>query len=89
MCLYCTCLLLLFLVSLCFLSTDDDEKPDAEPPRDYLVTFKTKLRELAKILADVYPPAESYRINQKLSSMGRIPLFVSVISDSDFRCQLK
>ena len=91
MCVYCTSLLLLFLVSLFFLSTDDDDKPNAEPPRDYLVTFKTKLCELVKILADVYPPTGSYRINEKLTSMGQIPLFVSVILDFSpygIRCQL-
>ena len=38
-----------------------------------------KLRELELILNDVYPLAESYPINKKLSDMGRVPLFVSKI----------
>ena len=38
-----------------------------------------KLRELELILNDVHPLAESYQINEKLSDMGRVPLFVSKI----------
>ena len=38
-----------------------------------------KLCELELILNDVYPPAECYRINEKLSDMGKVPLFVSKI----------
>ena len=53
-----------------FISTDDDEKADAEPDNEYLRVFKVKLWELACILADVYPPSESFRINEKLVEMG-------------------
>ena len=62
------------------MKTDDDEKPDCEPDNEYLTVFKTKLRELVQILANVYPPAESYCINEKLAEMGRILLFVSNFS---------
>ena len=60
-----------------FIGTDDDEKADAEPDNEYLRVFKVKLRELAHILADVYPPSESFRINEKLVEMGQISVFVS------------
>ena len=72
---------LVFLIQICYyLSlTDDDSKADAEPEAAYLTTFKTKLRDLANILADVYLPAESYKINQKLASMDRVSLFVSLL----------
>ena len=60
-----------------FISTDDHEKADAEPDDKYLRVFKVKLRELAHILADVYPPSESFRFNEKLANMGRISVFVS------------
>ena len=60
-----------------FISTDDDEKADAEPDQEYLRVFKVKLRELAHILVDIYPPSESFRINEKLADMGRISVFVS------------
>ena len=62
MCALCLCAL--------FISTDDDEKADAEPDNEYLKVFKVKLQELARILADVYPPSESFRINEKLAEMG-------------------
>ena len=51
--------------------------PDAEPTTEYLGVYKNKLRELSRMLCDVYPPAESNRINQKLTAMGQVPLFVS------------
>ena len=63
------------------LLTDDDDKPDNAPTKDYLMVFKSKLRELLIMLADVYPPMESYRINQKVTAMGRVPLFVSIMSN--------
>ena len=65
------------ILYLCF--TDDEEEMDAEPPNDYLITYKMKLRDLARILADVYQPSESYHINEKLADIGRISLFVSFI----------
>ena len=57
--------------------TDDDEQPDYDPSKDFLKVYKAKLRELSDILEDVYPPAESYKINEKLTQMGQVPLFVS------------
>ena len=65
----------------CLSLTDDDGKVDGEPEEQYLTTFRTKLRDLAKIMDDVYLPLESYKINQKLASMQRISLFVSFISE--------
>ena len=75
-----------------FISTDDDEKADAEPDYEYLRVFKVKLRELAHILADVYPPSESFRINEKLAAMGQISVFVSLakaITSILYLCKLK
>ena len=66
-------------ICYCLSFTDDDGNVDAEPEEQYLTTFRTKLRDLAKILDDAYLPSESYKINQKLASMQRMSLFVSFI----------
>ena len=47
------------------------------PSDDFVRVYRRKLRELEVILNDVHPPAESFKINEKLSAMGRVPLFVS------------
>ena len=59
------------------LFADDENKDDREPSDDHIKVYKSKLKDLAKILDDVYPPAESHKINEKLTRMGRIPVFVS------------
>ena len=61
-----------------FTCADEEDQTDVEPEEKYMRVFKTKLRELARILSDVYSPAESYRINKKLNSMGRLSAFVSI-----------
>ena len=59
------------------LFADDENKDDREPSDDHIKVYKSKLKDLAKILNDVYPPVESHKINEKLTRMGRIPVFVS------------
>ena len=49
------------------------------PDSEYLRVFRNKLRELAGILDDVYHPSESCRIYEKLSDMGRMSVFVSLL----------
>ena len=69
---------LIFFFNFHYIScTDDDREVDAEPPKDYMRTFNTKLRDLACILADVYLPSEAFRINEKLADIGCVSLFVS------------
>ena len=58
--------------------TDDEEQLDCEPYSEYLRVFQNKLKELAGILDDVYHLSESYRINEKLSDMGRMSVFLSL-----------
>ena len=55
----------------------DENEDDKQPGDDHVKVYKQKLNSLNKILNDVYPPAESYKINEKLMKMGRIPVFVS------------
>ena len=57
----------------------DENEDDKQPGDDHIKVCKQKLNSLNKILNDVYPPAESYKINEKLMKMGRIPVFVSFI----------
>ena len=59
------------------LFADDENGDDREPSDDHIKVYKSKLKDLAKILNDVYPPAESHKINEKLTRMGRTPVFVS------------
>ena len=59
------------------LFADDENKDDHEPIDDHIKVYKSKMKDLAKILNDIYPPAESHKINKKLTRMGRIPVFVS------------
>ena len=59
------------------LFADDENEDDREPSDDHIKVYKSKLKDLAKILNDIYPPAESHKINKKLTRMGRIPVFVS------------
>ena len=59
------------------LFADDENEDDREPSDDHIKVYKSKLNDLAKILNDVYPPVESHKINEKLTRMGRIPIFVS------------
>ena len=59
------------------LFADDENEDDREPSDDHIKVHKSKLKDLAKILDDVYPPAESHRINEKLTRMAQIPVFVS------------
>ena len=56
----------------------DENEDDKQPGDDHVKVYKQKLNSLNKILDDVYLPAESYKINEKLTKMGRIPVFVSV-----------
>ena len=55
----------------------DENEDDKQPGDDHINVYEQKLNSLNKILNDVYPPAESYKINEKLMKMGRIPVFVS------------
>ena len=55
----------------------DENKDDKQPGDDHVKVYKQKLNSLNKILNDVYLPAESYKINKKLTKMGRILVFVS------------
>ena len=59
------------------LFADDENKDDRELSDDHIKVYKSKLKDLAKILDGVYLPAESHKINEKLTRMGRIPVFVS------------
>ena len=59
------------------LFADDENDDNREPKDDHIKVYKSKLKDLAKILNDVYPPAESHKINEKLTRMGQIPVFVS------------
>ena len=52
------------------LFADDENEDDHEPSDDHIKVYKSKLKDLAKILNDVYPPAESHKINEKLTRMG-------------------
>ena len=60
------------------LFTDDENEDDREPSDDHMKVYKSKLKDLAKILDDIYPPAESHKINEKLTRMGQIPVFISL-----------
>ena len=62
------------------ISSDDDDAPDTEPAKDHLKIYRQKLRDLALLLNDAYAPADAYKLNEKLTKMGRIPLFVSICS---------
>ena len=59
------------------LFADDENEDDCEPSDDHIKVYKSKLKDLAKILNNFYPPMESHKINEKLTRMGRIPVFVS------------
>ena len=59
------------------LFADDENQDNREPSDDHIKVYKSKLKDLAKILNNIYPPAESHKINEKLTRMGRIPVFVS------------
>ena len=63
-----------------YICTDDDNKADAEPEKTCLKIYRQRLHERAKLLEDVYAPVDMYKINQKLTEMGRIPIFVSLNS---------
>ena len=52
------------------LFADDENEDDREPSDDHIKVYKSKLKDLAKILDDIYPPAESHKINGKLTRMG-------------------
>ena len=60
------------------LFADDENEDDRELSDDHIKVYKSKLKDLAKILDDIYPPAESHKINEKLTRMGQIPVFVSL-----------
>ena len=59
------------------LFADDENEDDRELSDDHIKVYKSKLKDLAKILDDIYPPVESHKINEKLTRMGQIPVFVS------------
>ena len=59
------------------LFADDENEDDREPSDDHIKVYKSKLKDSAKILDNVYLPAESHKINETLTRMGRIPEFVS------------
>ena len=52
------------------LFADDENEDNCEPSDDHIKVYKSKLKDLAKILNDVYPPTESHKINEKLTRMG-------------------
>ena len=52
------------------LFADDENEDDHEPSDDHIKVYESKLKDLAKILNDVYPPVESHKINEKLTRMG-------------------
>ena len=54
-----------------------ENEDNKQPGDDHIKLYKQKLNSLNKILNDVYLPAESYKINEKLMKMGRIPVSVS------------
>ena len=56
----------------------DENEDDKQPGDDHVKVYKQKLNSLNKILDDVYLSAESYKINEKLTKMGRIQVFISV-----------
>ena len=67
----------------------DENEDDKQPSDDHVKVYKQKLNNLNKILNDVYLPAESYKINEKLTKMGRIQVFVSFFFlDLSLRCRL-
>ena len=67
------------------ISTDDNDAADVEPEKSHLKVYKQRLHELAKLLKDVYALANMYKINQKLTENGRIPIFVNLNS---FICKI-
>ena len=72
---YVYCIWILYFI----ISLDDDEKSDKTPSDNFVKVYRRKLCELELILNDIYPPAESFWINEKFTDMGRVPLFVSII----------
>ena len=52
------------------LFADDENEDDRELSDDHIKVYKSKLKDLAKILDDIYPPVECHKINEKLTRMG-------------------